>query len=213
MSGGVVRALRRHLIAGLVVIAPVGITAWVLWWIFRRLDGVLGRFVEPALGARVPGLGLLLLIVLLVSIGWVAQRAIGARAVAGWHALLERFPLTRRVYGASNRIVRTVFGQDRRFFKDVVLLEYPTDGRWSLGFLTAEAPGMGWTGMDDGVTVFVPTAPNPSSGWLVIVPRDRVVPVDLTLEEAFTFVVSAGTVTPPHAAAHVERAGAGEGGR
>lgn len=197
MSGSPIRALRRNVIAGLVVIAPVTITALVLWWIFQRLDGLLGRFLYPAIGVDVPGLGLLLLVVILVVAGWSAQRALGARAIAWWNLLLERFPLTRRVYGASNRIVRTVLGEDRRFLKDVVLFEYPSDGRWSIGFLTAESEQMGWVGLDgDPVTVFVPTSPNPTTGWLVIVPRERITRVDMTLEQAFTFILSAGTVAP-----------------
>ena len=84
-------ALKRHLIAGLVVIAPVTITAVVLWWIFQSLDGLLGNFIYPAIGVDIPGLGLLLLIVVLVAVGWLAERAVGARIVTWWHTLLERF--------------------------------------------------------------------------------------------------------------------------
>lgn len=205
MKGSIARGFRRHLIAGLVVIAPITVTAVVLWWIFERLDGLLGRFLYPVLGLEVPGLGLLLLVLILVSIGWAAERAIGARAVAWWHLLLERFPLTRRLYGASNRIVRTVFGEERGFLKEVVLFEYPSDGRWAVGFLTASGGSMRWSGLEDAVTVFVPTTPNPTTGWLVIVPRDRVVTMSMTVEEAFTYILSAGTVPP------VAVAGAREG--
>jgi len=190
------RALRRHLVAGLVVIAPVSITAFVLWWIFQRLDGLLGNIIYPAIGIQIPGLGLLLLLAILLAVGWAAERAVGARIVAWWHTLLERFPLTRRVYTASHRIVRTVFGEDQRFFREVVLVEYPAPGRWSLGFVTAPAPAVIRRHVEDGVTVFIPTTPNPTTGFLVVVPRGAVVPVPLTLEQAFTFILSAGGVTP-----------------
>jgi uncharacterized membrane protein len=140
-------SIRRHLIAGLIVIAPVTATALVLWWIFQILDGLLGRFLYPALGGLlgretivIPGLGLLVLFLLLVGIGAGAQRAIGSRVVAWWHATLESFPLTRRIYTAANRIVRTVFGEESRPFKKVILIEYPSPGRWAIGFLSASAP-------------------------------------------------------------------------
>jgi uncharacterized membrane protein len=188
--------LRRHLVAGLVVIAPVSITAFVLWWIFQRLDGLLGNIIYPAIGIEIPGLGLLLLLAILLAVGWAAERAVGARVVAWWHTLLERFPLTRRVYTASHRIVRTVFGEEQRFFRDVVLVEYPAPGRWSIGFVTASAPAAIRRHVEDGVTVFIPTTPNPTTGFLVIVPRESVVPIPLTLEQAFTFILSAGGVTP-----------------
>lgn len=200
-KGGTAKALRRHLIAGLVVIAPVGITAAVLWWIFQRLDGLLGRFLYPVLPFPIPGLGLLLLLAGLVAVGWLAERAVGARVLAGWHALLERVPLARRVYGASSRIVRTVLGEEKRFFRDVVLVEYPCPGRWSLGFVTARSPEEleSRTG-EEMITVFVPTTPNPTTGFLVMAPRRALVHVRMTTEEAFTYILSAGAVKPEEAA-------------
>jgi uncharacterized membrane protein len=196
-------SLRRHLMAGLIVIAPVTATVFVLWWIFQLLDGLLGRFLYPALGGLVgrstvviPGLGLLVLFLLLVGVGWAAQRAIGSRVVAWWHATMERLPLTRRIYGAANRIVRTVFGEDSRPFKKVVLVEYPSAGRWSIGFMSAEAPAAMQRHVPGAVSVFVPTTPNPTSGFLVIVPRHLVVELDITVDAAFTFILSAGSVHP-----------------
>jgi uncharacterized membrane protein len=195
--------VRRHLMAGLIVIAPVTATVFVLWWIFQLLDGLLGRFLYPALGGLVgrdavviPGLGLLVLFLLLVGVGWAAQRAIGSRVVAWWHTTMERLPLTRRIYGAANRIVRTVFGEESRPFKKVVLVEYPSVGRWSIGFLSAEAPAAMQRHVPGAVSVFVPTTPNPTSGFLVIVPRHLVVELDITVDAAFTFILSAGSVHP-----------------
>jgi uncharacterized membrane protein len=195
--------VRRRLIAGMVVIAPVTATAFVLWWIFQLLDGLLGRFLYPALGAIVgretvviPGLGLLVLFVLLLSIGWAAERAVGSRVLAWWHSLLERIPLTRRIYGAANRIVRTVFGEDARPFKQVVLVEWPSQGRFSIGFLSGASPVSISGHVPGAVSVFVPTTPNPTTGFLVIIPAAQVRFLDLTVDEAFTFLLSAGAVTP-----------------
>jgi uncharacterized membrane protein len=206
MSSG--PSIRRHLIAGLIVIAPVTATAFVLWWIFQLLDGLLGRFLYPFLGGLVgrdtiviPGLGLLVLFLLLVGIGWAAQRAIGSRIVAWWHDTMERLPLTRRIYGAANRMVRTVFGaDDARPFKKVVLVSYPADGRWMLGFLSGSAPGAVARHVPDAVSVFIPTSPNPTSGFLVIIPAALIREVDLTIDEAFTFILSGGAVVPDTAA-------------
>ena len=200
-KGGTARALRRHLIAGLVVIAPVGITAAVLWWIFQRLDGLLGRFLYPVLPFPIPGLGLLLLLAGLVTVGWLAERAVGARLLAGWHSLLERVPLARRLYSASSRIVRTILGEEKRFFRDVVLVEYPGPGRWSLGFITARSPEeLQSRAGEEMITVFIPTTPNPTTGFLVMVARRELVYVRMTTEEAFTYILSAGAVKPNKAA-------------
>ncbi len=200
-KGGVVRALRRHLIAGLIVIAPVGITAAVLWWIFQRLDGLLGRFLYPALPFPIPGLGLLLLLAGLATVGWLAERAVGARLLAGWNALLERLPLARRLYSASSRIVRTVLGEEKRFLRDVVLVEYPSPGRWSLGFITARSPEeLQAQAGEEMLTVFIPTTPNPTTGFLVMVARRELVHISMTTEEAFTYILSAGAVKPEEAA-------------
>lgn len=195
-SRGARRHLRRHLIAGLVVIAPVSITAYVLWWIFRTLDSLIGRYIYAAMGITIPGLGLLALLLLLLLVGWVAERALGSRFFQWWNVLVDRLPLVSRIYGASNRIVRTIFGEDRRFFREVVLVQYPTDDRWSLGFLTAEAPAALRARFEDGVTVFIPTTPNPTTGFLVVLPREKVIPAAMSLEDAFTFILSAGAVSP-----------------
>jgi uncharacterized membrane protein len=196
-------AIRRHLIAGLIVIAPVTATLFVLWYIFQLLDGLLGRFLYPFLGSLVdretiviPGLGLLALFLLLVGIGWAAERAIGSRFVRWWQGTLERIPLTRRLYGAANRIVRTVFGSEARPFQQVVLVEYPAAGRWAIGFLSAAAPPTMQAHIPDGVSVFVPTTPNPTSGFLAVVPRSSVVELDMSVDQAFTFILSAGAVRP-----------------
>jgi uncharacterized membrane protein len=194
------RALRRHLIAGLVVIAPVTATVAVLWWIFQLLDGLLGRFLYPGLtrlfGRVPPGVGLISLVLLLLVVGWLAEMAVGSRVVSWWNGILERLPLTRTIYGAANRIVRTVLGEEARPFQKVVLVEYPSPGRWCMGFLAASAPDVVRMHVDDGVSVFIPTTPNPTSGFVVIIPRANVIEIPLTIDQAFTYILSAGSVRP-----------------
>ncbi len=184
------------------VIAPLTATLFVLWWIFQLLDGLLGRFLYPALARYIPwigllpGLGLIALLLLLLLVGWIAERAIGSRIVRAYQRLLERIPVTRRIYSAANRIVRTVFGQGRRPFNVVVLIEYPSPGRWSIGFLAAAAPAVVQAYVPDSVSVFVPTTPNPTSGWFVIVPRTSLIVLPMTVDEAFTLILSGGAAVP-----------------
>ncbi|HUH13148.1 MAG TPA: DUF502 domain-containing protein [Longimicrobiales bacterium] len=208
--------VKGHLITGLIVIAPVGVTAFVLWWLFELLDGVLGRFFQPHLPFHIPGLGIIVLVLLLIGTGWVAERAIGGRVFRWTGRIFEAFPVTRGLYGASSRIVRTLFERERRAFRQVVLFEYPSDGRWSIGFVAAQGPPFARAAAgQDVVTIFMPTTPNPTTGFLVVMPRTKVVPVALSVEEAFTFILSVGTVTPDRmgwdAPAPVEDGGAGRG--
>jgi uncharacterized membrane protein len=190
------RALRRHLIAGLIVITPVTVTGFVLWWIFQTVDNLLGRFLYPVLGrAAIPGL---VAHAHRYSAGGGLDSGAGnwLRAIAWGNNLLDRIPVARRIYGAADSIVRTVFSEKERPFSAVVLIEYPSPGRWSLGLLAARAPEAAQHGEEDLVTVFIATTPNPTSGVLVIVPRSSVRVLDMSIDEAFTFVLSAGSVTP-----------------
>ena len=188
---------RRRLIAGLVVIAPLGVTLYILWWLFNTLDGILGRSLYQLLGFTIPGLGLILLLGLLFIVGWTAEATVGSRVLDWWHELLDRVPLVSRLYGATRRIVGSVFGSgDTRFFRSAVLFEYPSPGQWSLGFETGRAPKILEDRVEQGITIFLPTAPNPVTGFLIIVPESRVLRLPVTIEEGFTFVFSAGAVPP-----------------
>ena len=197
------RALKRHLIAGLIVIAPLTATAWVLTWIFQLLDGLLGRFLYPGIGAVlgrerivIPGLGLLSLFLLLVGVGWLTERAIGSRIIKWWNGVLESVPVVRRIYGASNRIVRTVFSKESKPFTTVVAVEYPAPGRWAIGFLAGNAPAETRERLGELLAVFIPTTPNPTTGWVVLTSPEQVVPLAMSVDEAFTLILSAGSVHP-----------------
>lgn len=191
------KAFRRRLIAGLIVITPLGVTLYILWWLFRTVDGLLGRYVYGALGVMIPGLGLLMLIALLLGVGWLAERTIGTQIFNWWNGVLERVPIVSRLYGATRRIVGSVFGgEEKKFFREVVLFEYPSPGQWTLGFVTGRAPAALAERVQDGVTIFLPTAPNPVTGFLIIVPRARTIRLPVTVEDGFTFILSAGAVPP-----------------
>lgn len=191
-----VRALRRYLVEGLAVIGPLGVTVFVLAWLFQRLDGLLGESLYQALGRRVPGLGILVLLLLVILVGWLTERALGARVVAAWDRMLRRVPVARRIYSGASRILGSLVGEDRYAFQEVVLFEYPTPGLWTVGFVTGAAADVTEEILGEaGVTVYMPTAPNPMSGYLIQLPRSKVRRIDSTVEEAFTYVLSAGAVS------------------
>lgn len=199
MAGNSVTAwtrLRRYLLTGIVVIAPVGVTAFVLYWIFSKLDAILGRLFS-VIGLRIPGLGLLALFIVVVSVGWLAQHAMGREFIALGRGWLTRFPLTRSIYSVASQIVEQVVGENRKLFKMCVLIEYPRPNCWALGLLTADAAReINDKSGGESLAVFVPTTPNPTSGYLVFLPRSQVIPLEMTVEEGFKLVVSAGVVTP-----------------
>lgn len=187
--------LRRYLLEGLALAGPIGVTAWVLWWLFTRLDRILGEVIVTVLGRRVPGLGLLALVLVLLATGWVAERTIGRRATSAGEKLVNRIPIARPVYKGSRKLFQALTGQDVKIFKRPVLCEYPTPGIWSVAFITGPAPEAAHADVgEDGVSVFLPTAPNPMSGFLLVVPQSKIRPIDSSTEAAFTFVVSMGSV-------------------
>ena len=193
--------LRRYLITGLVVIAPVGVTAFVLVWLFQRLDPILGRFLPGIGGRAIPGLGLAALLVLLISVGWFSQRAFGRRALGLWNGLLERVPFARRLHSASAQIVSSMLERDR-LFQHCALIEFPQDGSWVLVFETATAPAEVEAALGEpSVSVFLPTAPNPTSGYLLMMPRSRVRRLQMSVEDGLKLVLSVGVARPDVGAA------------
>jgi uncharacterized membrane protein len=168
---------------------------------FVQVDGLLGRWIDPLFGRSAPGVGLVLLILLLLVVGWIVDKTLGNRMLRLGERLLNRLPLVRRLYGGSSRIVKAVIGEEKMAFKEVVLFEYPMAGFWAYGLVTNDAPSSARSVLEDeGVTIYLPTAPNPMSGFLIITDRSKVKETSLTSEEAFTYILSAGSVSPGRAA-------------
>ena len=198
--------LRRYFVTGLIVIAPVGVTAYVLVWLFQRLDPILGRFL-PALGVRqVPGLGLVALTVIVVFIGWTSQVALGRRLLYWWNTGLAKLPFARRIYSTSSQIVQSVLDREDRLFQHCTLIEFPGPGKWALGFETAPSPPEFETVTGEpSVTVFLPTAPNPTSGYLLVLPRRSVHRLAMSVEDGLKLVLSVGAATPTMPTEEAER--------
>lgn len=200
------KRLRRYLLEGLALVVPVAATVWVLWWLFTHLDGILGQLLTPLLGRSTPGLGLVILVLALMAIGWLTERALGRRATQLWESLVARVPVARPVYRATRRMLLSMVGQESRSFQRAVLCEYPSPGIWSVAFVTGDPPeSLAAEVGRDAVTVFLPTAPNPMSGFLLVIPASRVRPLDVPVEAAFTFVVTMGAVPMEQEAEAVAR--------
>ncbi len=192
-----VRRLRRYLLVGLVVTAPVGLTVYVLAWVFNRLDHILGGPLERWLGLHIPGLGFILLALFVLLVGWLVHRTVGRQVLQWWNAAVVRFPLAGRVYNALSQITQSMLGENRRVFRRTVLVQFPAADVWTVGFITHEAPAaLSALVGEPCVNVFVPIAPVPHSGWLLIAPVRLVRETSLSVEDAMKLVVSMGALAP-----------------
>ncbi len=191
------RRVRRFFLTGLIVLAPVGVTAVILVWMFRTIDNILGEPLRAALGFRIPGLGFVLLVIAVTLVGWAVHLAAGRELLHLWNQALSRFPLTGRIYNAMSQIAQAIIGERQRLFRRTVLVPYPTEGIWAVGFVTNEdAPVMSRAVGEPCVNVFIPTTPNPTSGFMLVVPRSRARETAITVEDAMKLIISAGTVSP-----------------
>ncbi|MEE8475638.1 MAG: DUF502 domain-containing protein [Myxococcota bacterium] len=197
-------ALRRYFVAGILVFAPIGITIWATAWIIRTLDDLL---LPYALRLLFPGIddpprlflvGAVFTLLVIILLGVVARHLFGAELVRIWEGLLARVPIARNIYGGVKQLVEAMIRADRgERFNRVVLIEYPRKGVFALAFTTGPARGAVQAALQQNmVNCFVPTTPNPTSGFYLLIPEEEVRPVDLTVEEAFKIVMSAGLVTP-----------------
>jgi uncharacterized membrane protein len=188
---------RRYFLVGLVVIAPVGATAWILSWLFQAFDSILGEPLQAAIGFRIWGLGFALLAAFVLLVGWVVHQAVGQRVLAWWNEALAKFPVAGKLYQAASQITQTMMGGQQRLFRRTVLVPYPMEGIWAVGFVTSDDPShIAATVGEHCANVFLPTTPNPTSGFLLVVPTRLIRPLDLSVEEAMKLVISAGALTP-----------------
>lgn len=189
--------LRNYLIAGLLVILPVAVTILVLVAIFRYLDNLLGPVFHYMLGRRVPGLGLVTGVLLILATGAMASNVLGRRVVGLFDRVMLRIPLARTIYAATKQVSDGLLHQNRAAFKQAVLVEWPRQGLYSIGFVTGETRGEAQDKTRERVVnVFIVTTPNPTTGFLCLVPESELIPLEMSLEDALKMVVSAGIVTP-----------------
>ena len=197
-------ALRKWLLTGLLVIVPGVITAWVLNWIVSTLDQTLqilpGAWQpDKLLGVHVPGFGVVLTLAILLVVGAIASNFAGRKLVEWGDALVHRIPVVRSIYSSVKQVSDTLFSSSGNAFRKALLIEYPRKGAWTIAFMTG-VPGGDVRNhlVGDYVSVYVPTTPNPTSGFFLMVPRAETVELDMNVDEALKYIVSMGVVTPEH---------------
>tara|TARA_A100001037_G_scaffold27974_1_gene22463 strand:+ start:9548 stop:10270 length:723 start_codon:yes stop_codon:yes gene_type:complete len=201
---GLIRHLRGYFLAGVLITAPIGITFYLAWLFINWVDNKMTPLLPPAYNPEtylpfgIPGLGLLMACLLMTLIGALTAGILGRYWIRTSEKLLARMPVIRSVYGALKQIFETVLSHQSNAFREVVLFEYPRRGSWALGFITGTTQGeIQNSTKDDIVNVFLPTTPNPTSGYLLFLPRRELVVLSMTVEEGIKMVISGGIVTPP----------------
>ena len=202
--------LRRYLVAGLLVWIPLGVTILLIGFAVRQMDkslGLIPQKYQPSIllqhlfGAaepvQIPGYGVILILIVILVTGVLVANFVGRFFVGGWESLLHRIPVVRPIYSAAKNFAEIVFSDNNQSFKRVLLIQYPRKGLYSLAFQTADQLGevQGRTG-EDVICCFVPTTPNPTSGFIIIVPRKDAITLDMEVDEALKMIISLGVVIP-----------------
>lgn len=197
--------VRNNFLTGLVVVAPIILTLYVIYLIVTFIDTRVIPWVPAAynpatyLGTDIPGYGVVIFILVTTVVGMATKGLFGRQMVRMGEGLVDRTPVVRSIYNAVKQIVETIFAQSKSSFQKACLIEYPRKGIWAVAFVSTSAKGElpGKMGEEDVLSVFLPTTPNPTSGFLLFLPRRDVVILDMSVEEAAKMVISAGLVVPP----------------
>jgi uncharacterized membrane protein len=208
---GAGRHLRQTLLTGLVVLLPLFITLWLLTFLFQMVDGTITPwvrrillltgmpvFAQPAFfHYMAPVVGVIITVLLVYAAGLLSTNLFGVKLLAGFDALMLRIPVVRAVYGGSKQLLEALNPKGERSFTRVVVVEYPRKGLYTIGFVTRDgAPEFSVFGSEPMASVFLPTTPNPTSGWLVLLPSRDLITLPLTVEEGVKLVVSGGIMVP-----------------
>ena len=191
-------SLRNNFIAGVVVLIPIGITLYLTVFIINVSSKLIPKEINPNhyLPYNIPGLEILIAVLLITIIGWLSLSFIGKRLFNLFESVLNKIPIIRTIYSAVEQLIET-FTKSKSDKKTVVLIEYPRKGVYAVGFATKENTGeIKNKAVKELINVFVPTTPNPTSGFLLMFPKDEVIYLDLSFEEASKFIVSAGSFNP-----------------
>ncbi len=201
--------LRNYFFTGLVITGPVGITLYLSWSLIQLIDGWVKPFLpsiynpDNYLPVEVPGFGLFAALVAITIIGFLTANIAGRSLVSVGESILGRMPLVRNLYGALKQIFETVLNDSGRNFTKAGLIEYPREGLWALVFLATDTKGevaARLANEADTISVFLPTTPNPTSGFLLFVPREDIIELSMSVEDAAKLVISAGLVSPQYPA-------------
>ncbi|HMW56764.1 MAG: DUF502 domain-containing protein [Candidatus Accumulibacter phosphatis] len=195
--------MKRYFITGLLIWVPLAITAWVLVLIVGAMDQslrLLPEAIHPrtVLGFDIPGVGAVLTLLIIFLTGLLAANFIGQRLVAWWELLLARIPVVNSIYHSVKQVSDTLFSSSGNAFRKALLIEYPRRGSWTIAFLTGQPGGEMLRHLDgEHVSVYIPTTPNPTSGFFLMLPRTEVIELDMSVDTALKYVISMGVVAPP----------------
>ncbi|HBV54627.1 MAG TPA: hypothetical protein DEF12_06265 [Rhodobacteraceae bacterium] len=202
---GLLARLRSSFLTGIVVILPVALTIWLILSLVGWVDSVVLPLVpaqiqpDKYIGLNLRGVGLIIFLIFTILVGWVAKGLIGRSLIRFAESLVERMPVVRSIYSGVKQIAETIFAQSDRNFEKACLIEYPRRGMWGIGFISTQAKGeikARAPGGAEMLTIFLPTTPNPTSGFLLFVPKEDVIELDMSLEDAAKLIISAGLVYP-----------------
>jgi uncharacterized membrane protein len=195
--------LKRFFVAGLLIWVPLSVTYWVITTVVSTLDQILPPHFQPEalFGREIPGFGVLVVLLVVLLTGFFAANLLGRRLVDAWEALLARIPLVRSIYSSVKQVSDTILAPNGQAFRQAVLVQYPRPGAWTIAFVTG-SPSQEIAALlsAPSVSIYVPTTPNPTSGFFLMVPKTDVLPLSIGVDAALKYVVSMGTV-PPAAAA------------
>jgi uncharacterized membrane protein len=194
--------LRRYLVTGLVLWVPLGITIWVLTLIVSTLDKTLLLIPEhyrpeALFGFAIPGLGVVLTLVVLIVTGILTRNFVGQHLVKGWDSILRRIPVVKSIYSGVKQVSDTLFSDTGQAFRKALLVEFPHPGSYTIAFMTGTPSGELVTRLPgEHVSVYVPTTPNPTSGYFLLLPKNRTQELDMSVDDALKYIVSMGVVGP-----------------
>jgi uncharacterized membrane protein len=197
MKSEMFKELRSIFFTGLLVLTPVVVTAYVFYQLFVKIDGLLGGELHELTGYRIPGMGVVAVLLLILFVGVVARNFIGRKMIQIGEAIVNRIPLINRIYSAVQQLSQAFFSGERAVFQKAVLVEFPKEGSYCIGFQTSEVKGeIQRQTKRELLSIFLPTSPNPTSGYLLFIPKEKVQPLQMTIEEAVKLVISGGSVLP-----------------
>ncbi len=191
MGGIYLRRLASFFLAGLATLLPVVISIYLVYWIFSAIDSLLEPIFIAIFGHAIPGLGFVSTIIIVIIVGLFSKNILGKKLLYWTQALLYRTPIVGKIYSTVRRITNSFFSTGKNAFRQVALVEFPRKGIFSIGFITNEdLPYLG----EEAYSVFIPTTPNPTSGWFIIVPKEDVQILDISVEQGIETVISAGMI-------------------
>ena len=204
--------MSRYIIAGLLLWLPLAITIWVLLWVLGLMDGVfislvtLVKVVLPTSAgdsldrmARLPGVSVIVMVLGLLLSGMFATNVLGQWAVRQWDRLMSHIPIVKSIYSSVKQVADTLFSSNGNAFREAVLVQYPRQGSWTIAFVTGKPGGeVAQLLAAEHLSLYVPTTPNPTSGFFLIVPRTDVMPLAMSVDDALKYIISMGVVVPGH---------------